>query len=156
MAGAGSETTISITKRVLDDIHAHAEDTYPEECCGLLISGEGADALAAPNSKKRITESIRMTNAYNGPKGDRYDIDPLDLFKADRAISQKGLTIAGIYHSHPDYPASLSRFDLEHSFPWYSYVVVSVPKGSAGDTKSWVPNEDHKSVHQEEIEILEQ
>jgi proteasome lid subunit RPN8/RPN11 len=147
--------TICIARKVLDEIHAHAEATYPEECCGLLVAEGGSDTVAAPNSKKTISESIRMNNAYEGPKHDRYNIDPLELFKADRAISQKGLTIAGIYHSHPDYPASLSKFDLEHSFPWYSYIVISVPKGRAGDTRSWIPREDHESVFQEEIEVLE-
>jgi len=147
-----------IPREVFSAMHAHAEVAYPEECCGLLISDRGSDAsaFAAANSRKKITESIRMKNAYEGPKRDRYNIDPLELFKADRAISQKGLTIAGIYHSHPDHPASLSKFDLEHSFPWYSYVIISVPKGRAGDTKSWITGDDRKSAFQEGIEILGQ
>jgi len=137
--------TLSITRRVLDEIHAHAESTYPEECCGLLIS----------DRPRHVTESVRMRNAYEGPKNDRYNIDPLELFKADRASAQKGLTIAGIYHSHPDYPASLSKFDTDHSFPWYSYVVISVPKGKAGDTKAWIPREDRTSASEEAVEVLE-
>jgi proteasome lid subunit RPN8/RPN11 len=149
--------TICIARKVFNEIRAHAEATYPEECCGLLIAEGGVDAVAAPNSRKTISESIRMNNAYEGPKRDRYNIDPLELFRADRAISQrKGFSIAGIYHSHPDYPASLSKFDLEHSFPWYSYVVISVPKGRSGDTKSWIPREDHKTVFQEDIEVVGQ
>jgi proteasome lid subunit RPN8/RPN11 len=126
-------------------MHAHAESTYPEECCGLLIS----------DKPKRVSESIRMKNAYDGPKNDRYNIDPLELFKADRATAQRGLTIAGIYHSHPDYPALLSRFDMDHSFPWYSYVVISVPSGKALETKAWNPREDRTSASEEKIEILE-
>src|SRR5271155_2934333 len=117
--------TISIARRVLDEIHAHAESAYPEECCGLLIS----------DKSKLVRESMRMKNAYDGPKNDRYNIDPLELFKADRASAQRGLAIVGIYHSHPDYPASLSKFDMDHSFPWYSYIVISVPQGKAKDTK---------------------
>ena len=147
--------TICIARKILNEIYAHAQATYPEECCGLLIAKGGDDTVGGTNSKKAITESIRMNNVYEGPKHDRYNIDPLELLKIDRVMSQKGLTIAGIYHSHPDHPASLSRFDLEHSFPWYSYVVVSVAKGRAVDTKSWIPREDHRSVYQEEIEILE-
>ena len=135
---------IRIGRRTIEDIHAHAESTYPEECCGLLIAGSGS---------KEVVDSVKMRNAFEGPKHDRYHIDPLELFKADREAARKGLTIAGIYHSHPDYPATLSKFDLEHSFPWYSYVVVSVPKGEAGDTRSWVPNEERKSVAEESIEI---
>ena len=137
--------TISIARKTLDDIHAHAEATYPEECCGLLIA----------DGNKRVFDSIKMKNAYVGPKHDRYNIDPLELFKADRTISQKGLEIVGIYHSHPDYPAKLSQFDLEHSFSWYSYVIVSVPKGRADDTRSWIPTEDHKFAVEERIEIVE-
>src|SRR5208282_6206979 len=136
--------TICIARKVLNEIQAHAQATYPEECCGLLIAKGGDDAVGGTNSKKAITESIRMNNAYEGPKHDRYNINPLELLKIDRAMSQKGLSIAGIYHSHPDHPASFSRFDLEHSFPWYSYIVISVPKGRAGDTRSWIPREDHK------------
>jgi len=136
--------TLSISRRVLEEIHTHAEHTYPEECCGLLIS----------DGSRRVTESIRMTNAFAGPKGDRYNIEPLELFKADRATAHRGMTIAGIYHSHPDYPATLSRFDLEHSFPWYSYVVVSVPRGKADDTRAWIPEEDHASASEETLEVL--
>ena len=148
--------TLCIVRNVLNEIRSHAEATYPEECCGLLIGREAASAVPAPRSRKTITESIRMNNAYDGPKHNRYNIDPLEFFKADRVISQKGLTVAGIYHSHPDHPASCSRFDLEHSFPWYSYVIISVPKGHAGETMSWAPREDHDSAIQEEIEILDQ
>jgi proteasome lid subunit RPN8/RPN11 len=137
--------TISITRRVLDEIHAHAESAYPEECCGLLIS----------DKSKHVIESIRMKNVYDGPKNDRYNIDPLELFRADRASAQKGLTIAGIYHSHPDYPASLSKFDMDHSFPWYSYIVISVPHGKAQETKAWIPREDRMPVSEEAVEVLE-
>ena len=137
--------TTRIAKKVLDEIHAHAESTYPDECCGILIAGRD----------KRIVDSMRMSNAYPGSKHDRYDINPLELFKADRVVSQRDLSIAGVYHSHPDYPASLSVFDLEHSFPWYSYIVVSVPKGKAGDTKSWLPSEDRKSAMEDGIEADE-
>lgn len=137
--------TIRIVKNVLNDIRVHAEATYPEECCGLLIA----------DGSRKISESMRMTNVFGGPKHDRYDIDPLELFRADRSISQRGLEIAGIYHSHPDYPATLSKFDLEHSFAWYSYVVISVPQGHAGDTRSWIPSEDHKLVTEEKLEVVE-
>ena len=135
---------IRLGRRILDDIHRHAESTYPEECCGLLIASSGS---------KNVVDSVKMRNAFTGPKHDRYHIDPLELFKADREAARKGLTIAGIYHSHPDYPATLSKFDLEHSFPFYSYIVVSVPKGAAGDTRSWIPNQERNSVAEEPIEI---
>jgi proteasome lid subunit RPN8/RPN11 len=134
-------------RNVLAEIQAHAESTYPEECCGLLIAGSGS---------KDVTETVKMRNAFSGPKHDRYHIDPLELFKVDREVARRGRMIAGVYHSHPDYPATLSKFDLEHSFHWYSYLVVSVPKGKAGDTRCWVPSEDRSSVSEEAIQIREE
>jgi proteasome lid subunit RPN8/RPN11 len=136
---------IKIGRGTLEKVQAHAESTYPEECCGLLIASDG----------KNVVDAVRMRNAFPGPKNDRYHIDPLELFKADREAARKGMAIAGIYHSHPDYPATLSKFDLEHSFPWYSYVVISVPKGKARDTRSWLPNENHTDVAEETIEIVD-
>ncbi|MGA2665760.1 MAG: M67 family metallopeptidase [Nitrososphaerales archaeon] len=137
--------TTRVAKRVFDEMRAHAESTYPDECCGLLVAdGDGI-----------VIDSVRVANAYAGPKHDRYDIRPLDLFRADRAVSQRGLSIAGVYHSHPDYPATLSAFDLEHSFPWYSYVVVSVPGGKAGDTRSWAPGEDRRSASEQTLEVID-
>jgi len=144
MGGNKEGVVIRLDRRTLDEIHAHAKSTYPEECCGLLIASSGS---------KDVVDSVKMRNAFSGPKHDRYHIDPLELFKADREAAKRGLTIAGIYHSHPDYPATLSKFDIEHSFPWYSYVVVSVPKGEAGETRSWLPSEDRDSVAEEAIEV---
>lgn len=133
-----------IGRRTLQDILAHAESAYPEECCGVLIAGSGS---------KDVVGSVKMRNAFSGPRHDRYNIDPMDLYRADRDAANRGLTITGIYHSHPDHPATLSEFDIEHSFPWYSYLVVSVPKGQVGDTRSWVPGKDRRSVAEEQIEI---
>lgn len=133
-----------IGRRTLEEILAHAESAYPEECCGVLVAGSGT---------KDVVASVRMRNAFSGPRHDRYNIDPMDLYRADRDAAHRGLTIAGIYHSHPDHPATLSEFDIEHSFPWYSYLVVSVPRGQVGDARSWLPGKDRRSVAEEAIEV---
>jgi proteasome lid subunit RPN8/RPN11 len=138
--------SIKIPKSILDQIKIHSEETYPEECCGLLIG--------PANGQKRVSEIIRTQNAYPGPRNNRYHIDPIELFKTDRAVAQRGMSINGLYHSHPDYPAHLSAYDLEHSFPWYFYVVVSVLKGKAEEVRSWIPDENRTTSKEEDIEIL--
>ncbi|MDG6978271.1 MAG: M67 family metallopeptidase [Nitrososphaerota archaeon] len=135
---------IRIGRRTLEDIFAHAASAYPEECCGVLIAGSGS---------KDVVGSVKMRNAFSGPRHDRYNIDPMELFRAGRDAAGRGLAIAGVYHSHPDHPATLSTFDIEHSFPWYSYLVVSVPGGRPGDARSWVAGRDRRSAAEEEIEI---
>ena len=48
-----------------------------------------------------------------------------------------GLDVIGFYHSHPDHPAAPSEYDKDHALPFYSYVIVSVRQGVAGELTSW-------------------
>lgn len=131
--------TLEISTQALSDTRAHAEESYPEECCGLLAAKDG-----------RVVGSLRLRNAYAGSKGDRYSIDPLVLDREDRAFAARGLVVTGVYHSHPDWPALLSRFDLDHSFPWYSYLIISVVNGRAADARAWLSS-DGSTLEEQEI-----
>ena len=44
---------------------AHAEKTYPDECCGAMI-GEIGDG------GKTVRLAVPMRNSYRGPQEDRY------------------------------------------------------------------------------------
>jgi len=59
--------------------------------------------------------------------------------------------VVGFYHSHPDDRAVPSKYDLDHAWPTYSYVVVSVEKGQAVDLRSWEMEPDRSRFNQEEI-----
>jgi proteasome lid subunit RPN8/RPN11 len=67
----------------------------------------------------------------------------------------RGLEVLGYYHSHPDHPALPSISDREHAWPWYSYVIVSVERGSAKDLTCWVLAEDEGSFCPEPVEVVE-
>jgi proteasome lid subunit RPN8/RPN11 len=47
------------------------------------------------------------------------------------------LEVIGFYHSHPDHPAIPSQYDLDHAWPVYSYIIVSVKAGDSQDLRSW-------------------
>ena len=64
-------------------------------------------------------------------------MDPLDYLKAERFAEKEGLTIIGIYHSHPDHPAIPSLYDLEFAQPFFSYFIHSITSGKMTDTKSY-------------------
>ncbi|MBI4542871.1 MAG: M67 family metallopeptidase [Gemmatimonadetes bacterium] len=80
---------------------------------------------------------MRMKNAREDSRATRYLIEPDDLRKADAALTRAGLEIVGYYHSHPDAPARPSDFDRAQAWPWYSYLIVSVADGRAGEVASW-------------------
>ena len=43
--------------------------------------------------------------------------------------AELGGELLGFYHSHPDHPARPSQFDLDHAWPTFAYVIVSVHVG---------------------------
>jgi proteasome lid subunit RPN8/RPN11 len=96
-------------------IRTHADDAYPNECCGLLV-GRGRQVLFA----------VRMQNMANTPQ--RYRVDDrahIALRKSLRAF-RPPLDIVGVYHSHPDGRPEPSRTDLaEAHYAEWVYVIVA-------------------------------
>ena len=138
--------------RVSDDIYAairkHGEETYPHECCGILLGRE-------EEGDNRIVEAIRAGNTRTDSAHNRYHIAPQDLVRAQREGRAKGLDIIGFYHSHPDHPAMWSQTDLAEAH-WMScsYVITAVEKGVAQQTNSFLlmgTSEEDKRLEAEPI-----
>jgi proteasome lid subunit RPN8/RPN11 len=100
---------------VCDAIVAHARETAPAECCGLLL-GRGQE----------IVEAVRARNVADD-RTTRFQIDPADHFAARRAARARGLEVTGFYHSHPGSPAEPSARDrAEFSYVGHLYAIVSL------------------------------
>lgn len=136
---------MTTSEHVLDEIRRHAEATYPEECCGLLLGTYRAGANA-------IQRAYAVENRNEDRRVDRYVIDPTDYRAADREAGKRGLDVVGIYHSHPDHPARPSKTDLEQAtFPGYTYVIVSVENGRSSETTAWSLSPDRSRFISEDI-----
>jgi proteasome lid subunit RPN8/RPN11 len=112
-------------------IRRHGEETFPHECCGALI-GAGdrvVGAFALPNTTEE------------GPRR-RFLVRPSDYRLAEQKASELGAELLGFYHSHPDHPARPSQFDLDHAWPTFAYVIVSVMSGESRDMTVWFLRED--------------
>ncbi len=110
-------------------IEAHARQTYPHECCGVMVGH--------PGPARRCLEAQRCNNLNTERAHDRFDLDPKDYLRLDREAQRRGLEIVGVYHSHPDHPARPSQTDLERAWEGYSYVIVSVHQGEIADFNSF-------------------
>lgn len=128
-----------------EKILTHARETYPFECCGILVG------LLGDNKEVKEVKSVENINKERGH--DRYEIDPRELYRIDKDSSKNGLKIIGFYHSHPDHPPLPSAFDRERAWQSYSYIIVSVSKGVDLITKSWVLDEEEKSFKEELLEV---
>jgi proteasome lid subunit RPN8/RPN11 len=123
---------------------AHAERTYPNECCGAMLGHRQGE-------KKVVTEAILLDNVYEGEKNARYELRSQDLQSADNEARFRGLELIGIFHSHPDAAAYFSETDLKNSCPWYSFVVLSIQRSKFDHANSFLPDIDQTKAEQEKL-----
>jgi len=135
---------IKINSDAWETMLAHAQSTFPDECCGVMVGTIDGEA-------KHVTTAIAVENAYKGKQEDRYEIRPEDLLAADKNARARGLDLIGIFHSHPDCDAYFSKTDLENSCPWYSFVVLSIKGGKFDHANSFLPNRDQTVAEKEEL-----
>ena len=131
-------------------IRAHGEETYPHECCGVLLGKNTADGNV-------VQATVRAGNTRTDSAHNRYNIAPIELVKIQREARRQGLDIVGFYHSHPDHPAQWSPTDFAEAH-WFgcSYVITAVENGKAAITNSFLltgSSEDDKHFVDEPVEI---
>ena len=129
---------IRVPKKLLAEIRAHGERSFPNECCGIVfgtIDEDGADGL---KSKKTATELRSIENEFDdGEKYHRFLITEGQMLSAELYARKNKLEIVGIYHSHPDCASIPSEYDRSHAVPMYSYLITSILKGKAADVQNW-------------------
>ena len=123
-----------------DAIRAHGVETYPNECCGALIGRDGV-----------ITATYALPNTTEEGPRRRFLVRPDDYREAEKQASAAGGDLLGFYHSHPDHPARPSQYDLDHAWPFFSYIIVSVREGVSEDMTSWRLREDRSAFDPEEL-----
>ncbi len=135
-------------------LRAHGEETYPNECCGVLL---GKNERGSDGATNRVHQLVRAGNTRTDSAHNRYNIAPQELVKIQRQARGLGLDIVGFYHSHPDHPAQWSTTDFAEAH-WLScsYIITSVEKGKAALTNSFLltgTGEEDKKFEDEAIEI---
>lgn len=135
--------TLTIPKELLDQIHAHGESAYPEEGAGFLLGSEG-----------RVANILPLDNAReDGARHNRFLITPEDYLQAELTADRLGLSLIGVFHSHPDHPNHPSEYDREWAQPFFSYIITTVNQGKAVESRSWRLLEDRSKFEEEEIRI---
>ena len=129
--------------RLIEQMNAHVENAYPEEGAGFLIGeqGEVREIMALSNSRE------------DGARHNRFLFTPEDYLQAELKAEGLGLSLIGVFHSHPECPNIPSEFDREWAQPFFSYIITRVDSGKAVNSRSWKLLEDRSKYEEEEIEI---
>src|ERR1700716_2682962 len=134
------EQRLTTTIAVDEAIRRHGQEAYPHECCGALVGGMG--------QLRAIVELPNTTE--EGPRR-RFLVRPSDYRLAEQRAADLGGELLGFYHSHPDHPARPSQYDLDHAWPTFAYVIVSVASGASQDMTLWWLKDDRSTFEEGEL-----
>lgn len=141
--------TLEIPAAMLARIHTHGEASYPEEGAGLLLGTVDGDS-------RRVLDVLILPNTWEeSARRSRYEFSPQDLLYAHEEAERRELEVVGVFHSHPDHPGTPSEFDRERALPWLSYVVISVRRGCAVDSRAWRLTGDGSCFEEERLAALD-
>jgi proteasome lid subunit RPN8/RPN11 len=135
---------IRLSKKIVHEIEYHAEQMYPEECCGMMLG-------FSENGSQSIEAIIGIDNSQDENRRRRFLITPAQYREAERLAKEWKMELLGFYHSHPDHPAAPSMFDTDHALPWFTYIIISVEKGKAAAMTAWLLNEEHNRFNERMI-----
>jgi proteasome lid subunit RPN8/RPN11 len=138
---------VILTADHLHTIEAHGEAAYPNEGAGLMLGRASGEAVTV-EALLPLENTRAVEEQYN-----RYELSPHDFLQAELEAERRGLSVVGVFHSHPDHPARPSEFDREHALPNFSYLITTVAEGKAQVTRAWWLRQDRTAFDEDVLEI---
>ena len=115
-------------------------ETYPNECCGALIGGDFVVQHVSP-----------LPNTTEEGARRRFLVRPSDYKQAEADASRLNGDLLGFNHSHPDHPARPSQYDLDHAWPFFWYVIVSIQQGEPEKMTVWRLEDDRSQFREAQL-----
>jgi proteasome lid subunit RPN8/RPN11 len=129
---------------IAEAIRQHGMETYPNECCGALIGADGHVRHASP-----------LPNTTEEGARRRFLVRPSDYKQAESEATRLQGELLGFYHSHPDAPARPSQYDLDHAWPFFWYVIVSIQRGRPEKMTVWRLADDRSQFREVSLQDAE-
>lgn len=136
--------TFTLSQASLAAIQAHARETYPDECCGMIIERDAREEVVRVSN---IQNELHAQDPEQFPRtaAIAYTMGPEAapiLLGAERGA----LRLRAIYHSHPEHEAYFSEEDRKQAFggwdepnyPDAGQIVMSVRNREVWATKAFV------------------
>ena len=123
---------LSLSERALEEIAQHAQETFPEECCGVIFNDGAADRV---HRLKNIQKQLHALDPQTYPRTATiaYAMDYKELELVIDEAKRTGARLKAFYHSHPNHDAYFSNEDKafaspfgEPTFPGTAQLVVAI------------------------------
>ena len=114
-----TQTSLTVTAQVLQQIGEHAISCYPEEACGLLVGRSASSEVVEFHPCENITHSAKV-----------YTINPKQHLVIERNAEDAGFDVVGVVHSHTHTEAYPSSTDVPQApDPGWHYMIVTLKRG---------------------------
>jgi len=141
--------TIKMSKKLQHNIFQHVEGTFPNEGGGFLLGTRTTEYT-------HVQDVIHIDNVFETEEQyHRYAMTPENWATMEDQADERGLTLIGYHHSHPNAPAIPSEFDRDHALPNFLYIITSVQAGEAADMRAWTLKADRTAFDANDLTITE-
>ena len=141
---------MKLTESSWQSIAAHARQTFPDECCGIIFSDGVVQRVVALENIQNKLHALDP-EAFPRSAATAYNINALELDKLCSEAKNRGEKFIAFYHSHPDHDPYFSAEDKafaiqdgEPAFPGTGQIVVSLDEHQVLSIKAYAWSEEHK------------
>ena len=113
---------VKILRRALESVVAHARESLPRECCGIL--------LAVSHDLPTVSHALRAANAAENLREQRFSLGHIAHVEAVAMEASGTVRIVGYYHSHPNGVTQPSAHDLKQAIGGITYLIIGIRNGS--------------------------
>jgi proteasome lid subunit RPN8/RPN11 len=111
------DKTFSLSSEAWNEIRQHAQDEFPDECCGVLLSNGIIDRVQRlRNIQNELHSRDPKTHPRTAAIAYNMDVQVLDALLLE--ASKIGFALKAIYHSHPNHDAYFSAEDRDAATPF--------------------------------------
>jgi len=139
--------TVKLNNDLQQQIFEQMEGTFPNEGGGFLLGQASGDEIVIKDITQ-VENTFEEEEQYH-----RYAMTPQDWMRLEDEADEKGLTLVGYYHSHPNAPAIPSIYDRDHALPNFVYIITSVQDGKAVDMRVWKLKADRSEFDNETLVV---
>jgi proteasome lid subunit RPN8/RPN11 len=135
---------LSISADTMAALQAHACETYPDECCGMVVERDGREEVARVTN---LQNDLHAKDPQQFPRTARtaYSMRWADVEPLLNAAYKGQLRLRAVYHSHPEHDAYFSAEDRAAAEAWLDdsnyagagQIVLSVRGGEVKTVKAF-------------------
>lgn len=123
---------VTLLPNTLEQIYAHAESVFPDECCGIILHNGTQEYV---RQCRNIQNDLHKDDPVAYPRDAKtaYVMHPDDLIAIHKESETENLPIKAFYHSHPKHEAYFSDKDRSDAIMWgepvypgVAYLVISI------------------------------